>query len=81
MPMSFNYAMITTECGQMKVFLSDEWDAFETLRKNTISGGESFVLLSTEPHGIEVMEQSKGVEVEVISAFDGEDESNRKGPL
>jgi hypothetical protein len=79
--MSFKYAMVTTECGQMKVYLGDEWDAFETLRKNANSGGESFVLLSKEPHGIEVMEQSKGVEVEAISAFDGEDELNRKGPL
>ena len=79
--MSFKYAMVATECGQLKVFLSDEYEAFETLRHNAQVGGESYALLSQEGHGMEVMEQSRCAEVEVVSAFDGEDFGNRKGPL
>lgn len=80
--MSFKYAMIATECGQMKVYLADEREALNTLIANAKSGGESHVVIACAPWPGDVhVDESNRTEVEVISAFDGEDDLNRKGPL
>jgi hypothetical protein len=79
--MSFKYAMVATECGQLKVFLSDERRAFDTLIRNAKSGGEAHVLIAcSEPEGVYI-DESNDATIEVVSAFDGEDFGNRKGPL
>jgi hypothetical protein len=81
MGMSFKYAMVATECGRMKVYLSDEREALDTLIRNTKSGGEAHVVIAcAEPEEVYV-DEINDAEVQVVSAFDGDDEVNRKGPL
>ena len=80
MTMSFKYAMVATECGKMKVFLSDEKEAFETLKRNAKIQEESTIVFCFEPDGVFV-EHTRDTKIEVVSAFDGEDFGNRKGPL
>ena len=81
MGMSFKYAMVATECGKMTVFLSDERRAFDTLIRNAKSGGESHVVIAcSEPEDVYI-DESNDATIEVVSAFDGDDEVNRKGPL
>jgi hypothetical protein len=79
--MSFKYAMVATECGQLKVFLSDERRAFDMLIENAKSGGESHVVIAcAEPEEVYV-DEINDTEVQVVSVFDGDDDGNRKGPL
>ena len=80
MTMSFKYAMVATECGQLKVFLSDEKEAFEPLKRNAKIQEESTIVFCFEPDGVFV-EHARDTKIEVVSAFDGEDFGNRKGPL
>lgn len=79
--MSFKYAMVCTECGQMKVYLADEREAFNTLIANAKNGGESHVVIvCSEPEDVCINEINRA-EIQVVSAFDGDDCENRKGPL